>query len=590
MFADIWATTGARFGLFVGLMIVTGLLEGLTLASVVPLVAAIGIGGAEDGAGGPLANLALSILGGMGLEPSLTAIAGFVLAAMGASAMLFLVQAKVGFGLQTGYVYLWQRRLINRIFAAKWLFFVKQRQGNLINAVVTESQRLGGAFYQSGLLLTGIVHGLIFLTVAATLSGTITMAVLGGGAMLFLVTRPLVRRAYRIGTGVAEENANLQSVLGELTAGAKLLKATATESEAVRLLDGVILRLRSHQFGGIFDVQIAKAVFDFGAAAMVAIVLVASHTWLHVDAAVTLVILAIFVRLMPKLSGVQQSLQSLTVLLPALAVMRRAEEEAARETELLDDSCLPAPLEHGPLAISLRDVTVVHGKNAAVSHVYLDIPAGGCVALVGASGAGKSSLVDAILGLVPITGGTITINGCELDKLPLPGLRRRIGYVSQDTVLYNTSVRNNLLWGKPDDDGRALAEAIRVASAGGFIAQLPNGLDTVIGDRGATLSGGERQRLGLARALVGSPGLLILDEATSALDAHTEAAVTEALAQLKGKITILMIAHRLSAVRMADKIHVLDSGQLVESSTWEQLQQDGSRVGQLWRLQTGAGK
>ena len=205
--------------------------------------------------------MALSLLALLGLEPTLISIAMVVLSAMVFSSMLFLVQAYIGASLQTSYVYRWQKLLFSGIFGSRWVFFLKHRHGDLINAVVTEAPRMGSAFYQVGLLLTGVVHGLIFLGVAAALSGLTTAAVIGAAAMLFLITRPLIRRAYLIGTGISRENADLQSMAGEFVSGAKLLKATATEGEAVRILAATADRLRSHVMANAFDMQIVKGVF-----------------------------------------------------------------------------------------------------------------------------------------------------------------------------------------------------------------------------------------------------------------------------------------------------------------------------------------
>jgi ATP-binding cassette subfamily C protein len=570
-------------------MMIAGLVEGLALASVVPLLSAVGVGHVQgEGGGGMLAELAITVLGILGIPPSLNAIAGFVLVALLISTILFLTQAYLGVRLQTNYVYAWQSRLIRAAFSARLEYFHRRRHGDIVNAVVTEAQRLGGAFYQLGLLLTGVVHGLIFLAIAASLSVPITLTVLTGGALLFLLTRPLVHRAYRIGTGISEANADLQTMVTDFVSGAKLLKATATEQQAVSRLRGVAERLRAHFFSNSFDIQIAKGAFDFGAAAMVAGILFGSHLLLGADPAITLVVLAIFVRLMPKLSGIQQSLQSLSLSIPAVQVVNEIARSAEEAVESTMDSSLPASLADGPFSIRLHDVTVRHGDLVALHNVGLTIPAGACVALVGGSGAGKSTLVDAILGLVPLGGGSIEINNHALATLPLGELRRRVGYMTQEAVLFQGTVRENVLWGRGDDSDHIALEALQMAAAVDLVQRLPAGLDTVIGNRGSSLSGGERQRLGLARALVGSPGLLILDEATSALDAETETVVTDALRHLKGKVTILMIAHRLSSVRLADEIHVLDHGAIVESGTWSELTRHESRFAGLWRLQTNS--
>jgi ABC-type multidrug transport system fused ATPase/permease subunit len=242
---------------------------------------------------------------------------------------------------------------------------------------------------------------------------------------------------------------------------------------------------------------------------------------------------------------------------------------------------LPEALASGPLAVTLQNIAVSHDDLRVIQDLSLAIPAGACVALVGRSGAGKSTLVDAMLGLVPLSTGTIQVNGIDLRELPLHGLRRRIGYMGQETMLYNSTIRGNILWSQPHHSDEAVMAAAALAAADGFISQLPHGLDTMVGDRGGRLSGGERQRLGLARALLGDPGLLVLDEAASALDAETDAAVTRALELLKGKVTMIVISHRLSSVRMADYIYVLDKGLIVESGTWADL--EGSK-GQFGRL------
>lgn len=588
LLADIWRVIGYPYLGYLILLILTGVLEGLTLASVVPLLAAIGIGDTAGAQQGRLAGMAITVLRTLGIEPGIAAIVSFVLAALVASTTLFLAQAWLGTTLQTRYVYRWQQRLIEGVFRANWGFFQRQRPGDLINAIVTEVPRLGGAFYQVGLLITGVLHGAIYLTLAMLLSGATTAIVLVGGGILFLLTRPLIRRAFAIGTGISKESADLQATALEMVVSAKSLKATATEREAIRLLDGMANRLRGHLFANSFDIQIAKGIFDFGAAAMVAGILFVSHSLLKIDPAITLVVLAIFVRMMPKLTGLQQSLQSLSVSLPAVAVVRDMAAAAEAEAECAAAEPLTEPMASRPLAVSLRGVTVRYGERVALDGVDLDIAAGECVALVGPSGSGKSTLVDALLGLVPVQGGSVRLGGRPLTELPLASLRRRVGYMGQDTMLFNASVRRNVAWCQPTAGNDAIRNALELAAAGAFVDRLPHGIDTIIGNRGTLLSGGERQRIGLARALLGEPGLLILDEATSALDAATEASVTDALEALKGTATIIIVAHRLSSVRIADRICVLEQGCIVESGRWDELQQRDGRFKRLWDMQVGS--
>jgi len=590
LISDIWRVIGRVYFGYFCLLALTGAVEGLTLASIVPMLAAIGIGDqTTEAQSGTLANTAVSILQGIGVEPDIASIATFVLLALALSTSLFLIQAFLGSRLHTRYVYRWQQRLISAVFRARWGFFQTRRHGDIINAVITESQRLGSAFYQAGLLLTGILHGAIYLGIAFLLSGSITVIVLVGGYTLFLLTRPLIRRAFAIGTGILKENADLQATAIEMMANAKSIKATATEDSAVTLLGGMANRLRGYMFANYYDVQIAKGIFEFGAAAMIAGILFASHAILQIDPAITLVVLAIFIRMLPKLTGLQQGVQSLTMNLPVVAVVHEivAAAESHAEIELTKDP-LPTDLATMPLHIVLRGLTVKYEDRTILNGIDLDITAGECIALVGASGSGKTTLLDALLGLVPVYSGNIWINSHRLHEFSLSHLRRRVGYMGQETILFNASVRNNVAWGNSTATEEEVYDALTQAAASDFVDRLPSGIDTVVGNRGAILSGGERQRIGLARALLGRPALLILDEATSALDAATEASISRALEALKGSTTIIIVAHRLSSVRIADRILVMDNGVIVESGNWRKLQQSGGHFKQLWEMQVGA--
>jgi ATP-binding cassette, subfamily C, bacterial len=210
------------------------------------------------------------------------------------------------------------------------------------------------------------------------------------------------------------------------------------------------------------------------------------------------------------------------------------------------------------------------GTIAAIRDLDLAIRVGETTAIVGPSGAGKSTIADLIMGLVAPTRGRVLIGDAPLGPELLRSWRSQIGYVAQETFLFNDTVRANLLWARPDAGDEEIWQALELA-AGEFVFELPQGLETVLGDRGVRLSGGERQRIALARALLREPSLLILDEATSALDSENERRIQSAVEGLQGRMTILIITHRLSTIRRADVIHVVESGRLVESEDWQRL-------------------
>ena len=217
----------------------------------------------------------------------------------------------------------------------------------------------------------------------------------------------------------------------------------------------------------------------------------------------------------------------------------------------------------------------------------LDIAPGETHAIVGSTGAGKSTVVKLLLRLYEPAAGTITLDGLPLQDLTFASLRGSLGFVAQDVFLFQGTVRENLTYGKPDATDEEVVEAARLAEAHAFIMGLPDGYETVVGERGQKLSGGQRQRLTLARAILRDPAVLVLDEATSAVDNETEAAIQRSLERVSAGRTTIVIAHRLSTVRHADRIHVLEAGRVIEAGTHEELVDRGGLYAALWRVQTG---
>jgi len=259
--------------------------------------------------------------------------------------------------------------------------------------------------------------------------------------------------------------------------------------------------------------------------------------------------------------------------------------EAAAESPC-PPSLRPLPLKS---AVRFSRVSFAYDgsmENFALHDIELVIPAHKTIAIVGPSGSGKTTFADLLLGLLSPTEGTIFIDDRPLGGDWIHHWRSSIGYVPQETFLFHDTVRRNLLWARGDATEGELWGAIRLAAAEGFVTALPNGLDTVLGDRGIRLSGGERQRIALARALLRKPTLLLLDEATSSLDTENEQRIQDAIEGLHGELTMVVIAHRLSTIRRADSIVVLDGGGVVEAGSWEFLaEKEGGRFQSLLKQQ-----
>jgi ATP-binding cassette subfamily B protein len=258
---------------------------------------------------------------------------------------------------------------------------------------------------------------------------------------------------------------------------------------------------------------------------------------------------------------------------------------AVRPTILPGPDELPTPVRGD---VHFRDVDFAYGEAGPVLHdLDLHVPAGETHAIVGPTGAGKSTVVKLLLRLYEPTGGGIRIDGVDIRDLTFRGLRGVLGYVGQDVFLFQGTVRENIAYGRPDATDAQVEEAARLAEAHDFVTTLPQGYDTIVGERGQKLSGGQRQRLSIARAILRDPRVLVLDEATSAVDNETEAAIQRSLETVGHDRTVLVIAHRLSTIRHADRIHVLERGRVVESGTHDQLVEEGGLYAALWRVQTG---
>ena len=290
----------------------------------------------------------------------------------------------------------------------------------------------------------------------------------------------------------------------------------------------------------------------------------------------------------------QRLLWPLTRLGQTLDLYQRAMASTNRVMNLLDtpitihsgNIALPMEVING--AIKLENITFAYKeRKAVIKNLSLEIPAGKTIAIVGSTGSGKSTLVKLLLRFYEIEEGRITLDERDIKDIFLGDLRQAIGLVSQDVFLFHGTVRDNIAYGNSHATREQVIAAAKIAEAHDFINQLPQGYDTIVGERGQKLSGGQRQRIAIARAVLKNPPILILDEATSAVDNETEAAIARSLEKITQNRTTIAIAHRLSTIRHADCIYVLEFGQIIEKGTHEELLANNGVYANLWRVQTG---
>lgn len=560
-----------RLALLLALGLVSSLTAGASLVMMVPLLSLVGI---ETGGGTTevFVGYVKSALDALGMEPNAAVLLTLNALVMVATALLSRYQSIVEPRIYETFILKQRLRLFEALTAARWSYAVNERASNNLHLLTSEVNRLGDAAERIVSLVTRVLRVLVHLAVALILSPLLTLLVAASGVVLVVISQPLVRLARARGKEVSATYRDLYRAINEHLSGLKTIKAHGLEDRSVEDFG----RRATSAAAAVVDVSRNDAnvglVLQVGSTVLLTAIVWVALNLSGVTPAGLILLLYLFARLVPMLTGLQSGFQSLMTKLSAVELLDEAVArfDAQHETSHVGGGALPLVLESG---IELRKVAFDYraGENGSVLHdIDLSVPVGKTIAIVGPSGGGKSTLADLLIGLLSPDQGSVLLDGVELTDADRPTWRRRVSHVSQDVFMFHDSVRYNLLLANPEASDAELWEALDAASAG-FVRDLPEGLETVIGDRGVKLSGGERQRLALARALLRRPDLLVLDEATSNLDAINEARVQEAIGKLRGRITLVVIAHRLATVREADVIHVLVDGRIVESGTWNQL-------------------
>jgi ABC-type multidrug transport system fused ATPase/permease subunit len=463
---------------------------------------------------------------------------------------------------------------------AKWVFFVDRKVGEMTNAIVTECARLGQAFTICLSLFGSAVIALVYVVLSLLIAWQVTLSLVAMAIVAALVMSHLYAKSYAFGKNLAPFNSQLQSALGERLSGAKFIKATAGVDRAIDQIGPFVRQLEKVNALATAMPGTVRVLLEYVALIGLAAILVLAGTFFKVSPANVIVALALFGRLFPRLATMQAQLHALNTHVHSLVVIHSLRSAAEKAAERRDSPSEPLRIDQ-PATLSVRNLQVKYGDRVVLDDVNLILPIPGLVAIVGKSGAGKSSLVHSLLGLVEPSAGSIRLGRYDLASAPLDAWRRAIGYVPQETTLFHTSVRNNLTLVNAAASEADIKMAAQRAHALDFINLLEDGFDTVIGDQGVKLSGGQRQRLGIARALLMNPALLVFDEAMSALDAESEAELLRTLEELRERVGILLVAHRLAAARIADTICVVEAGRVVETGSWNDLM---ARRGRLYRL------
>ena len=477
-------------------------------------------------------------------------------------------------------------------------FFQKHTTGTLLSTLINDIERVQTAM--SSVLGDFLQQVFTFLFMAAA-------SIYYGGKLawvLLLFVPVVISSARRIGRRVRsttrsgqDKLAEIQNILQETITGNGIVKAFGMELWEMNRFRSAARRLLSANLKSVSVQSISSPLMDAIGAAGIALLLLLGREQIKAGAmtegSFIAFLFATFTLYDPvrKFALFYNSFQQALGASEEIFTFMDAQDDVREKKRALALKEFQGSIVFRDVAFGYEDVGERTGpmprpsRDQVLEGISLEVSRGEVIALVGPSGAGKSSLVNLLPRFFDVTAGSILIDGNDLRDVTLESLRRQIGKVTQETVLFNDTVRNNIAYGRPDVPLKKVQEVARTAYAHDFIERMPQGYDTVIGERGTRLSGGERQRLAIARAILKNAPILILDEATSALDTESEAAVQAALANLMEGRTSFVIAHRLSTVRRATRIVVLEAGRITEIGSHDELLERGGTYARLYALQ-----
>lgn len=541
----------------------SGLAEGVGVTVLLPLLeVAVPQAGQEPSALTIAVSRSLDFIG---LSPRLEVLLSMIVAGMLLKGVFRLLAMKqVGYTVSRVSTNL-RLDLVRALLGTRWTYFTSQPAGRFGNAIGTEAIRAANAYRSVCALLASLIQAVIYGIVAFLVSWQIALLAVVGGGVIVLVLGRLVELSRSAGNRQTVLMNSLISRLTDAVQGIKPIKAMAREAHLQPLLEKETNEINRAQERQVLASEALAAAQEPLLVLMMATALYFALTLGNYSLATVLIMAFLFYRLAGRISLVQTDYQSIALGESAFWAMRQSIDAALEQQESVTGELPPPRLE---LGIALDSVRFGYGDRPVLDRASMTIPAGRFVTITGPSGAGKTTIADLIVGLHVPERGRVLVDGVSLEELDLAAWRGMIGYVPQEMFLFHDSIYNNVAL---SDEGisRGDAEAALIAAgAWDFVRQLPEGMDTIMGERGSKLSGGQRQRIAIARALVHKPRLLVLDEVTTALDPLTEAAICQTLYELRGQVTILSISHQPAMMAAADLVYRLEGGRLSTTSDY----------------------
>ncbi len=549
-------------------LLIAGFMEGIGLSMLLPLVG-IAVSrkfGSEQGhaadsstAESALEKMVVNGFSVLGISPTVGVLLVVIIATIILkSGLMLLAKKHIGYTVARVATDL-RLELLRALFVSRWQYFLKQPLGGLANSMATETARASKSYHSSILMTAEFFQAFIYCLMAFLVSWKATLISLTAGFFILYVLKHFLRKARQAGIRQTDLLKSLLTLLTDTLQSIKPLKAMARENVSDLLLEKKTNRLNKALQKQVLNKEFLKAfqetLLSIFLAAGLYILLV------HWQMPLTNVMIMAFLvaKLLKKLNKVQERYQEMVIFESAYWSLKDTIQTVKNEHEVLE-GCQTPTLNR---AIRMEHVNFGYDDRQVLHSVTLDFPAGQISAILGPSGSGKTTIVDLVIGLLKPREGEVWIDDVPFVQVNQKQWRRMIGYIPQDPILMHDTVINNITFGDAKIAEQDVKKALQAAGAWEFVKNMPNGMQTIVGERGGKLSGGQRQRISIARAIMHNPKLLILDEATSALDPASEAAILETLQQLRGRLTILAISHQSALVGIADKVYRVKDGKIV---------------------------
>lgn len=561
----MWQFSRVRSLFFASLLFLSSVTEGIGLVLLVPLLAALQQSQTEPTG---VVGLIVNGLSFVGIPITLIGLLSAFLALNVLRALINYSQTIVAERFRLELLDDLRTKSFDAMLEARWEWLTTQKKSDMSNLLVTEINRLGSALMFSVRFIISVFSITAYVIVAFSLSFPLTLAALFLGVCLFLAMRRQHSLAHNQGKRLSQANRRVQQTVEEGLTGIKLIKILRSEGRQSQLMMSIrsLLRHRTLQFTYLNAAM--TVIFQILVALFMVTLLYFGVTYFDLSLPTLLILVLIFSRLSPQIREVQNQINNIlhsgAVLANYQDLMRAA--GGAREETLSQNLGGKIPFNK---SIKLSAVSFSYTTRGipSLTDISIEIPCRQTTAIMGTSGSGKSTLADLIMGLLSPDAGTVEIDGIVLDDQNRLNWRKSVAYMPQDVFLFHDTIRKNLLWADENATEAELEKALKFASAD-FVFDLPDKLETVVGDAGQRLSGGEKQRIALARAMIQKPDLIILDEATSALDLENEARIRDTIDKLHDDITVIVIGHRLPTLENSDQLITLEHGRVKAAGKW----------------------